>query len=53
VLHCPACGLRHVDEGEWATRPHKTHLCVSDVFYKGCGHKWTPTDAPTVGVADP
>jgi hypothetical protein len=26
VLYCPA-GHLHVDEGEWATRPHKTHQC--------------------------
>ncbi len=27
VMYCPA-GHQHVDEGEWATKPHKTHLCV-------------------------
>lgn len=25
VIHCPDCGKQHVDEGEWATEPHKTH----------------------------
>lgn len=53
-LFCPACGLRHVDTGEWATKPHKTHRCVEltgptgDVF-GGCGHEWRPHDHPTVG----
>ena len=28
VTHCPNCGLIHVDRGEWATKPHKTHRCV-------------------------
>jgi hypothetical protein len=31
VMHCPFCGVRHVDEGEWETRPHHKHLCL------GCG----------------
>lgn len=26
-LECPKCGTTHIDEGEWATRPHKTHQC--------------------------
>ncbi len=28
ILHCPHCRRRHVDEGEWATRVHTTHLCA-------------------------
>lgn len=44
ILHCPKCGAQHVDEGEWATRPHKTHLCAA------CGHEWRPKGTPTVGV---
>lgn len=24
-------GMQHVDEGEWATRPHKTHMCVGEI----------------------
>lgn len=28
VLRCPNCGREHVDEGEWETRPHRTHLCL-------------------------
>jgi len=43
-LDCPVCGIPHFDEGEWATRPHRTHLCG------GCGMKWTPAAYPTVGV---
>jgi hypothetical protein len=50
---CPKCDLKHVDALDektgidWATRPHKTHLCL------GCGHLWKPHDYATVGVADP
>jgi len=39
-LACPACGKRHIDEGEWATRPHHTHRCVDDEAGRGCGHEW-------------
>lgn len=28
ALNCPSCGARHVDEGEWESRPHRTHLCL-------------------------
>lgn len=57
VLHCPACGLQHVDapdtnydphyEGHmiWENPPHRSHLCA------GCGHVWRPADVPTNGVA--
>ena len=45
VLACPTCHERHVDEGEWATRPHKTHLCSR------CGALFRPANVPTVGVA--
>ncbi len=45
VLTCPTCHERHVDEGEWATRPHKTHLCSR------CGTLFRPANVPTVGVA--
>ncbi|WP_295986370.1 hypothetical protein [uncultured Variovorax sp.] len=57
VLHCPACGLQHIDapedaecDGEvaqtqgWSNPPHKSHLC------HGCGHIWRPADVPTNGV---
>lgn len=44
ILTCPACSERHIDEGEFATRPHRTHRC-SD-----CGLEWRPANIPTVGV---
>ena len=45
ALDCPACGLPHIDQGEWATTPHKTHRCAH------CGHEWRPFLVPTVGVS--
>lgn len=44
ILHCPSCGERHVDEGEWAHRSHHTHAC------QHCGIVWRPAIEPTVGV---
>lgn len=55
VLHCPACGLQHIDAPdnrhylpgtaeEWTNPPHRSHLC------HGCGHVWRPADVPTNGV---
>ena len=44
-LECPKCKVPHLDEGVWATKPHKTHLCLD------CGHLWRPANFPTVGVA--
>lgn len=44
VTHCPQCGLQHVDEAEWAFRPHRTHQC------QGCMHEWRPFEIPTRGV---
>lgn len=44
ILHCPACGERHIDEGEFATKPHHTHACQS------CGVVWRPAIVATVGV---
>jgi hypothetical protein len=49
VLHCPACGLQHIDAAEsaeapWTNPPHRSHLC------HGCGHVWRPADVPTNGV---
>jgi hypothetical protein len=43
-LNCPTCGALHIDEGEFATKPHHTHSCQS------CGMTWRPAVAPTVGV---
>ena len=46
ILHCPSCGLKHIDRasGTWAKLPHRSHLC------EGCGSVWRPADVPTVGV---
>lgn len=57
VLHCPTCGMQHIDApeehsavlprnyGHWSNPPHRSHLC------HGCGHIWRPADVPTNGVA--
>ena len=61
VLHCPKCGLQHIDAPDhphyggmtdatgfhprWDNPPHRSHLC------KGCGNIWRPADVPTNGVA--
>ena len=50
VLHCPKCGLQHIDAPDerthgWRNEPHRSHLC------HGCGHIWRPADVPTNGVA--
>lgn len=53
VLYCPQ-GHGHIDEGEWATKPHKTHQCqfVTDAMdHEICGEEWRPSNHPTVGVA--
>lgn len=49
VLHCPKCGLQHIDAPDertpgWKNEPHRSHLC------HGCGHIWRPADVPTNGV---
>lgn len=48
VLHCPKCGLQHVDAPEpevgWTNPPHKSHLC------HGCRTVWRPAAVPTNGV---
>lgn len=44
ILHCPMCHARHIDKGEFATKPHHTHACQS------CGLAWRPAIHPTVGV---
>jgi predicted RNA-binding Zn-ribbon protein involved in translation (DUF1610 family) len=44
LLWCPICTERHIDTGEFATRPHHTHACQS------CGMVWRPAVVPTVGV---
>ncbi len=44
LLWCPKCGARHIDEGEFATKPHHTHACQE------CGLVWRPALAYTIGV---
>lgn len=43
-LNCPECGELHIDEGEFATKPHHTHSC------QHCGMTWRPAVVPTMGV---
>ena len=43
-LVCPNCHARHIDEGEFATKPHHTHAC------QYCGLTWRPAVVATVGV---
>lgn len=60
ILHCPACGLQHIDgpeeadcDGEvvhsqgWSDPPHRSHLCHNP----DCKTIWRPADVPTRGVA--
>jgi len=44
LLTCPSCGERHIDAGEFATKPHHTHAC------QHCGMCWRPAIVATVGV---
>jgi len=44
LLICPECKCRHIDEGEFATKPHHTHAC------QYCGMVWRPAIGPTIGV---
>lgn len=43
-LLCPRCGRLHIDEGEFATKPHHAHAC------QNCGEVWRPAVVATVGV---
>lgn len=43
-LVCESCGKLHIDEGEFATKPHHTHSC------QFCGLTWRPAVPNTVGV---
>lgn len=47
LLFCPMCGARHIDDGEFATKPHHTHACQN----MKCGMVWRPAIVPTVGVS--
>jgi hypothetical protein len=48
VLHCPRCGMQHVDEPDlargWANSPHRSHLCAA------CDFVWRVADVCTNGV---
>lgn len=44
LLWCPTCHARHIDEGEFANKPHHTHACQS------CGLAWRPAVVTTMGV---
>lgn len=44
ILWCPACSARHIDTGDFATKPHHTHACQT------CGMVWRPAIVPTCGV---
>ncbi len=44
-LPCERCGEIHIDEGDFATKPHHTHSC------QFCGLTWRPAVFATVGVA--
>lgn len=44
LLWCPQCHERHLDLGEFATKPHHTHAC------QRCGMVWQPAIVATVGV---
>ncbi len=43
-LPCPSCHQLHIDTGDFATEPHRTHSC------QNCGEVWRPALVPTVGV---
>lgn len=44
ILSCPSCRVRHIDKGQFATKPHHTHAC------QFCGVVWRPAVVETVGV---
>lgn len=48
IIHCPACGVQHIDapepESDWHNPPHRSHEC------HGCGRIWRVADVPTNGV---
>jgi predicted RNA-binding Zn-ribbon protein involved in translation (DUF1610 family) len=43
-ITCPDCSELHIDEGEFASKPHHTHSCQK------CGLTWRPAVVHTVGV---
>lgn len=66
VLHCPACGLQHIDEPESKGRALHADESIEDQsltplaawtnpphrshLCHGCGYIWRPADVPTNGV---
>ncbi len=46
LLNCPECHMPHIDEGAWATVPHRKHLCDH------CHLEWIPSKRRTVGVKE-
>lgn len=44
ILFCPLCHARHIDKGEFETKPHHTHACQQ------CGFCWRPAVVHTRGV---
>lgn len=50
ILHCPQCGMQHIDERYpegnpgWDNPPHISHTCL------GCGTIWSPSHVFTNGV---
>lgn len=66
ILHCPKCGLQHIDQPE---PPHTEHIVQGGEIFEvdvssawtnpphrshlchGCGRIWRPADVPTEGVA--
>lgn len=64
VLHCPKCGLQHIDAPDFEDDPSMLAVGISRKAYDGwtnpphrshlcagCGHVWRPADVPTNGVA--
>lgn len=44
LIWCPMCHHRHIDRGDFATKPHRDHSCQK------CGLTWRPAIVPTTGV---
>jgi ribA/ribD-fused uncharacterized protein len=63
VLHCPNCGLQHIDAPEFNSERHDPYPAFGcdpalswtnpphrSHLCHGCGHIWRPADVPTNGV---
>lgn len=66
VLHCPACGVQHIDGVEYGSTHHDPYPSSTggddpaiswsnpphrSHLCRACGHVWRPADVPTNGVA--